>query len=316
MSHRFLKLAVGVFMVGAGVAFSPAANVAGQSLTRTVHVAVTDKAGATMTDMRADEFELKYAGKAADGQRCEDRHDAGARGVDHCRPRDRDIPGGHVAFRECPPQQRRVLDYRVVTQPERFADYSSDVSVLKPAVIQLQRRNTNQGGAQLVDAILTAAKEIKKEGFRPAIVVMRAGGEAPTPTRSEIVREEIRKSGAVLYAISRTGTQSMGGGQSATTAPTAASVSRDNAESEIREGQLTLGTILGEGSRDSGGRHVQTVAPSIEDLVKQIASEIGNRYEDYLHHSSGGPSERQARGLHQAERRGRCSRRSACQTNR
>ena len=108
---------------------------------------------------------------------------------------------------------------------------------------------------------------------------MRAGGEAPTATRSETVREEIRKSGAVLYAISRTGTQSMGGGQSATTAPTAASVSRDNAESEIREGQLTLATILGEGSRESGGRHVQTVAPSIEDLVKQIAGEIGNRYE-------------------------------------
>ncbi len=79
----------------------------------------------------------------------------------------------------------------VVAQPERFADYSSDVSVLKPAVIQLQRRSTSQGGAQLVDAILTAAKEVKKEGFRPAIVVMRAGGEAPTPTRSETVREEI-----------------------------------------------------------------------------------------------------------------------------
>ncbi len=279
MSHRFLKLTVGVFMVGAGVAFSPAANLAGQALTRTVHVAVTDKAGATVTDMRADEFELKYAGKAAPITDVKIATtpvrvaliiaDRGA-GI---------FQAGTLNFVNALLSKGEFSITSVVTQPERFADYSSDVSVLKPAVIQLQRRNSNQGGAQLVDAILAAAKEVKKEGFRPAIVVMRAGGEAPTATRSETVREEIRKSGAVLYAISRTGTQSMGGGQSATTAPTAASVSRDNAESEIREGQLTLGTILGEGSRESGGRHVQTVAPSIEDLVKQIASEIGNRYE-------------------------------------
>jgi hypothetical protein len=122
---------------------------------------------------------------------------------------------------------------------------------------------------------------------------MRAGGEGPTPTRSETVREEIRKSGAVLYGISRTGTQSMGGGQSATSPVTAAGVSRDNAESEIREGQLTLGTILGEGSRESGGRHVQTVAPSIEDLVHQIANEIGNRYEiTYTIAQAGRPNDR------------------------
>jgi VWFA-related protein len=279
MSHRFLKLTVGVFMIGAGVAVGPAANVAGQSLKRTVHVAVTDKAGATITDMRADEFELKYAGKAAE---ISDVKIATTPVRVALVIADRGtgmFQAGTLHFVNALLSKGEFSITGVVTQPERFADYSSDVSVLKPAVIQLQRRSTSQGGAQLVDAILTAAKEVKKEGFRPVIVVMRAGGEAPTPTRSETVREEIRKSGAVLYAISRTGTQSMGGGQSATSAPTAADVSRANSESEIREGQLTLGAILGEGSRDSGGRHVQTVAPSIEDLVKQIASEIGNRYE-------------------------------------
>jgi VWFA-related protein len=279
MLHRFLKCAVGVFMVGAGVAFGPAANVAGQSLTRTVHVAVTDKAGATVTDMRADEFELKYAGKSAPITDVKVSTvpvrvafliaDRGA-GI---------FQLGTLRFVEALLNKGEFSITSVVAQPERLVDYSGDVNVLRPGLIQLQRRAANQGGAQLVEAILAAAKEVRKEGFRPAIVVMRAGGEAPTPIRSEAVREELRKSGAVLYAISRTGTQSMGGGQSATTAVTAAGVSRENAESEIREGQLTLGTILGEGTKDSGGRHVQTVAPSIEDLVKQMASEISNRYE-------------------------------------
>jgi hypothetical protein len=240
---------------------------------------VTDKAGAVVTDMRADEFELKYAGKAAPITDVK-MSTTPVRVALIVADRGTGIfQAGTLHFVNALLSRGEFSITGIVTQPERFADYSSDVNVLKPAVIQLQRRSTNQAGGQVVEAILAAAKEVKKEGFRPVIVVMRAGGEAPTPIRSELVREELRKSGAVLYAISRTGTQSMGGGQSPTGPVTAAGVSQANAESEIREGQLTLGTVLGEGSKDSGGRHVQTVAPSIEDLVKQIASEIGNRYE-------------------------------------
>ena len=66
MSHRSLKSTVGVFMVGADCGVRPAGNVAGQALTRTVYVAVTDKA------RRADYRHAcgrvrssKYAGKTA-----------------------------------------------------------------------------------------------------------------------------------------------------------------------------------------------------------------------------------------------------------
>ena len=280
MPNRFRTSIVVVFLAGAAVAvFGPVATVAGQALTRTVHVAVTDKAGAIITDMRADEFELKYAGKAAtitDVKMATTPVRVAMIVADRGTGM---FQAGTLHFLNALLGKGEFSITGIVTQPERFADYSGDVNVLKPAVIQLQRRGANLAGAQLVETILTTAKEVRKDGFRPAIVVMRAGGEAPTPIRSDLVREEIRKSGAVLYAISRTGTQSVGGGQNPATPVTAAGVSQDNAQSEIREGQLTLGTILGEGSRESGGRHVQTVAPSLEDLVKQIASEIGNRYE-------------------------------------
>lgn len=280
MSHWSLQSRIGVFLVGAGlVMFGPAAGLSGQALTRTVYVAVTDKAGALVTDMRADEFELKYAGKTAaitDVKLATTPlrvalivADRGT-GI---------FQAGTLHFLNALLPRGEFSITGVVAQPERFADFSGDVNVLKPAVIQLQRRASNQAGAQLVDAILAAAKEVDKEGFRPAIVVMRAGGEAPTPIRADAVRDEIRKSGAVFYAISRTGTQSMGGGQSPTTPVTAAAISQANAESEIREGQLTLGSILGDGTKDSGGRHIQTVAPSLEDLVKQVAGEIATRYE-------------------------------------
>jgi hypothetical protein len=294
MPHRLIPSMVGVFLIGAAaVALGPAVRLAGQPLTRTVYVAVTDKAGATITDMRADEFEVKYAGKAAaitDVKMATTPVRVALIIADRGTGM---FQAGTLHFLNSLLGKGEFSVTGVVTQPERFADYSGDVNVLKPAVIQLQRRGANLAGAQLVEAILATAKEVNKEGFRPAIVVMRAGGEAPTPIRSELVREEIRKSGAVLYAISRTGTQSVGGGQSPTTPVTAAGVSQANAQSEISEGQLTLGTILGEGSRESGGRHVQTVAPSLEDLVKQIASEIGNRYEiTYTIAQAGRPNDR------------------------
>jgi hypothetical protein len=294
MSHRLTTSIVGVFLAGAAlVALGPAARLAGQPLTRSVYVAVTDKAGAVITDMRAEEFELKYAGKAATITDVK-MATTPIRVALVIADRGTGIfQAGALHFLNSLLGKGEFSVTGVVTQPERYADYSGDVSVLKPAVIQLQRRGANLAGAQLVEAILAAAKEVKKEGFRPAIVVMRAGGEAPTPIRSELVREEIRKSGAVLYAISRTGTQSVGGGQNPATPVTAAGVSAANAQSEITEGQLTLGSVLGEGSRESGGRHVQTVAPSIEDLVKQVASEIGNRYEiTYTIAQAGRPSDK------------------------
>ena len=48
---------------------------------------------------------------------------------------------------------------------------------------------------------------------------------------------------------------------------------------EWAEGSMTLATILGDGSKDSGGRHEQNVSSRLIPAVQQIALELLNQYE-------------------------------------
>jgi VWFA-related protein len=264
-----------------------------QPLTRSVYVTVTDKEGKPVTDLRADEFELKYAGKDQDITDVK-LSTTPLRVAILVADRGSGIfQLGTLRFVEALLGRAEFSITGVVVQPERYVDYSAEVNALRPGLVKLQKRGNNQTGAQLVEAIQTAAREVRRQGYRPAIFVMRAGGEASTPIRAQTVREDLRMSGAVLYAISRTGTQGIGGGQNPTQAVTAASVAAAANAADAMEGQLTLGSILGEGSRDSGGRHIQTVAVSIVDLVQQIASELRHQYEiTYTIPQAGRPNDR------------------------
>jgi hypothetical protein len=264
-----------------------------QASTRTVYVTVTAKDGTPVTDLRADEFELKYDGKVQPitGVKLSTTPLRVAiivadRGTGM-------FQLGTLRFIEALLGRGEFSITGVIVQPERYVDYSGEVDALRGGLLKLQKRGNSQTGAQLVEAIQTAAREVNRDGYRPVIVVLRAGGEATTPIRSQAVREDIRKSGAVLSAISRAGTQGIGGSQNPTQAVSAASVAAAANASEAMEGQLTLGSIIGEGSKDSGGRHIQTVAVSIVDLVQQIATELKNQYEiTYTIPEPGRPNDR------------------------
>jgi VWFA-related protein len=264
-----------------------------QPLTRTVYVTVTDKEGAPVTDLTAADFEVRYAGKT---QPITDVKIATTPLRVAILVADRGTgiyQAGTLRFIEALLGRGEFSITGVVVQPERYVDYSSEVDALRGGLLRLQKRGANQPGAQLVEAIMEAAKEVRRDGYRPVIVVMRAGGEAATPVRSESVRDEIRKSGAVLYAISRGGTQGLGGSANPTQPITAAGVSAGNAASEAMEGALTLGSILGDGGRDSGGRHIQSVSTSVIETMQQIAKELLNQYEiTYTIPQPGRPNDR------------------------
>jgi VWFA-related protein len=276
----------------AGAAALSAPSILAQAQTRTVHVSVTDDDGKPVTDLRADEFEVKYAGKVApivDVKLATKPVRVALVVADRGTGM---FQLGALRFIEALLGRGEFSITGVIVQPERYVDFSGEVDALREGLLRLGKRNT-QTGAQLVEAIQAAAREVPKDGYRPVIFVMRAGGEGSTPIRAQTVREDIRKSGAVLYAISRAGTQGVGTTQNPTQAVTAASVAAAANASEAMEGQLTLGSILGEGSRDSGGRHIQTVAVTLVDLVRQIASEIANQYEiTYTIPQPGRPNDR------------------------
>lgn len=277
MSHlRAVTLAA--FALAAIANLNTAPVGAAQNVTRTLYVSVIEKDGGNpVLDMKAADFEVKEGGKV---QQISTLKVADLPLRVALIVSDRGTGGfqlGALRFVEALLGHGEIAITGIVTQPERYSDYSGNVDVLREGLIKLARRGGTGPGAQVVETLMDAAKEVSKEGFRPVIVLMRNGGEGSTPIRAEAVREQLRKSGAALYAISTTGTQGIRSG-GANEAVTAASVAATNAASEVQEGMLTLGTIIGDGSKDSGGHHEQVVSTSLVPTMQQIAKELLNEY--------------------------------------
>jgi VWFA-related protein len=260
--------------------FTPAAARAdeAQGTPRKVYVTVTERGGKPVTDMTAADFEVKEDGRiqeinvrlATDPVRV--ALIVADRGTGM-------FQGASLRFVEGMLGHGEFAITGVLTQPELAVDFTSDTDKLRDGLIAIGRRGASRIGAQVVEAIVETIPRLPREGYRPVIVVLRSGGEAPTSLRSERVRDDLRQHGIMLYAVSTTGTQAMGGGASPTSAQTAAGVSRANVESELMEGAMTLGSILGDGAKDTGGRHEQNIATTLIPTLQQIALELLNQYE-------------------------------------
>jgi hypothetical protein len=129
-----------------------------------------------------------------------------------------------------------------------------------------------------MEAIQQATKDVQHEDRRPAIVVLRLGGEAASEITGNSVREDLRKSGAVLYVVSAAGAQGSAPPQARGT--DAVSIQQGQMrDTELAEGQFNLNQVLGDGARESGGRHDQVIATTHAKTVEQVAEELLHQYE-------------------------------------
>jgi VWFA-related protein len=264
-------VAASTLVMGANA--TTAAQVAAEG-SRTVHVTVIDKKGEPVTDLRAAEFEVKVGGKKLEVVTAETARapmrvalvvsDAGSGG----------FQGGLANFIQRLSGHAEVALVSLVVQPEIIVDYSSDSSVLRAGLRRLGPRGL-QRGAQLLETIQDATKHVRREGTRPVIVVVRVGGEASTALSGKEVREQLRKSGAILYVISTVGAQRA--------APSHAreGISEEQAQlhdDEAIESALNLGMVLGDGVRESGGHHLQVLSTTLIPTMDQLADELLNQY--------------------------------------
>jgi VWFA-related protein len=247
-----------------------------QPRTRTVYVSATDKQGQAVTDLQAAEFELKVAGKARDVASVEPAKlplriallvaDQGTGAFQLGIARFMQKLLGHAEF----------ALISVIVQPERLIDFSHEGRDLSAALGRLGPRG-RQIGAQLMEAIQDATKEVRHEARRSVIVVMRLGGEAVTSLSGEDVREQLRKSGAVLHVVSAAGAQ--GKAPSQATGSDAVSVQQGQfRDAELAESASSLAQVLGDGSKESGGRYEQVIATTHARALEQLADELLHQY--------------------------------------
>jgi len=280
MIGTILSVAGCQLVIGSG---PPNAGRGVQGAQRTVYVSVTEKNGTPVTDLTAADFEVKVGGKPRE-----------IAGVELTKTPIRlamiVADGGTGAFQVAAAtlvqNLQSIAEFKVVSvveQPERIVDYTTDLDAVVAGLKRLSSRSGKPTTGQLMEAIADTLKDAGKEGKRPVIVVMRLGGAAASPLSADLVREDLRKSGAVLYAISPPGGGGGGGGGGGAPAGGGGSnmdVARGGyAQSESAGRGRDLEVVLNDGSKESGGRYEQIAGPALTKTVEQICQELLNQYQ-------------------------------------
>lgn len=273
MSHQLTSsvarlVVVSTLLSGASVRVGAAPG------TRTLYVTAADKQGNPVTGLQAADFDMKIGGKRVEVLSAGTAQapmriallvaDAGTGG----------FQGGITNFIRRLSGRAEFALISVIVQPDTVVDYSSDDGVLMAGMRRLGRR-WSERGAQTLEAIQEATKRVRREGTRPVMVVMRVGGEASTTLSGRAVREQLRKSGAILYVISTVGAQRA--------APSAARQGLSTEQAQLHDDEAvesahSLGVVIGDGARESGGRHDQIMSTTLIPTLDHLADELLNQY--------------------------------------
>jgi VWFA-related protein len=246
-------------------------------------VAVVNNDGTPVTDLAAADFEVKEAGKATTISNA-------ALTTVPLRVALIVADEGTGNFQQAMVQLIKPLvvlgEFKlvsVVMQPETIVDYTGDAERLVAGIEKMgQRAGGQPSGAQLLEAINENLESLAQPGKRPVMVVMRLGGAATSQIRPEVVRETIRKTGIQLFALSPPNAGGGGGGVPISGGGAGGAMGQarqDYAASESTYRGRNLESVLNDGSKQSGGRHIYFSGPTILKDIDQLTQELQSQYE-------------------------------------
>jgi hypothetical protein len=219
---------------------------------RTIYASVTEKNGTPVTDLTATDFELKVGGKVLPVTSAQVTKvplrmalivaDGGTGAVQY--------PAATFVQRLQEVGEFAIVS--VVEQPERLVDFTTDMDALAAGFKRLGPRTNKPSRGQVMEALSETVKDIGKEGKRSVMVVLTVGAAASSSLRSDVLRDDLRKTGTTLYVIAPPGTGT---------------------------GASDLDVVLNDGSRESGGRTEQVAGPNLVKAAEQICQELLNQYE-------------------------------------
>ncbi len=246
-----------------------------RAVTRTVYVSAVGKDGTPVTDMQASDFEVKEGGKV--------QKIAVKPATAPLRVAILVADWGTGAFQAGMAQFMNTLlghaEFKLVSllpQPFDVLDYASDPSALSDGLGKLGARG-HQEGAQLLDGIQREAKTVASDTRRPVILVLRIGNEAVSSTSGDTVRNAVRKSGAILEVVSFGVRQAAR--PTATGSDDVSTQMNRFSDDEARQSAFALAQVLGDGSKESGGRNEQVFSTSLIPTMESIADELLHQYE-------------------------------------
>ena len=236
-------------------------------LSRTVYLTVTDRAGQPVQDLVADDLEIKEGGKRV-------IIEAAGRASEPLQLNIIVDDNGTGFFRAALARFVQRLEGRavmalssVVGQTMKLVESTASVERMMTAIATLNARPGTPDGGQLLEGISEAAIELRKaEAQRPVIIALTVGGQEHSTVGSDFVLDQIRKSGAALHVFSV-----------ATSALRSTMV--EQAPRDLLQENMHLQRVLGDGPKQSGGRH-QVIVASAGTLaaLQHLASELTTQY--------------------------------------
>lgn len=249
---------------------------------RTIYVTVTDKGGLPVEDLTATDVEIKEGGKAVAVTQV-------GRATTPLQIALIVDDNGTGLFRSPLARFVQRLDGHavmslssVVGQTMKLVEYTPSTDALLNGIATLNARPGTPDGGQLLEGISEAAKELTRlEAARPVIIALTVGGEEHSTATSDHVLDQLRKSGAALHVFSVE--------SSALRATAATAGPRD-----LLQENMHLNRVLGDGPKQSGGRHQSIVASTGFLLgLQRLASELTSQYRiTYTLPAGAKPSER------------------------
>jgi len=234
---------------------------------RTVYITVTDRSGVPVRDLSSDDLEIKEGGRVVTVE---------AAGL-ASEPLQIDIivdDNGTGLFRAPLArfvqrlEGRAVMALRaVVGQTMKVVEFTPSTEAMLIGIATLNARPGTPDGGQLLEGISEAAIELHKaEARRPVIIALTVGGQEHSPVRSDFVLDQLRKSGAVLHVFS-----------------VASSVLRGTVDAaaprDLLQENMHLQRVLGDGPKQTGGRHQQIVASAgALQALQNLAAELTSQY--------------------------------------
>lgn len=236
-------------------------------ITRSVFVTVTDKNGAPVIDLTGSDFAVKEGGKTVEDVRA-------VRASEQMQIALIVDDNGTGLFRAPLARFVQRMDGHaqmslssVVGQTMKIVDYTTRLDAINQGLATLNARPGTPDGGQLLEGIAEAANELRrKEAQRPIIIALTVGGEEHSTATADHVLDQLRRSGASLYVFSVI----------SSALRSTVAVQRPSA---LLQENLSLQRVLGDGPKQSGGRHME-IAPaagSLQDL-QHLASELTQQY--------------------------------------
>lgn len=234
-----------------------------EATTRTVYVTITDSKGAAVPDLTAANFKVKEGGKDREITKA-----APATTKPHLALMVEERLMGDTQTRlglfEFVKRLSGIAEVSLVTVGLRnnsLTPFVTDVNVVLKAINELSLNP--QPISNLTECISDMAKAFDEQNVeRPVMVVVAFAGGQAGPTASSILTT-IRQSGAQLYAVTF-----------------AAPGSNNSANLGTMGDESGREQILGDGSKQSGGRRIEVVTTAaIQKSLMQVADDLAAQYQ-------------------------------------